>query len=121
MRTFSFARGAVGDHRGWTINGTSFAPGDTLADTPLGEVEIWRLVSDGHHPVLVHLDPFQVLRRDGGDPSDYDVDWKDTVDIRPAEVVDIAVRFTDYTGRFVMHCHNLGHEDMAMMATVRTT
>ena len=31
--------------------------------------------------------------------------WKDTVDLRPAEVVDVAVRFTEYTGRYVMHCH----------------
>jgi len=28
----------------------------------------------------------------------------------------VAVRFTHYTGRFVLHCHNLEHEDMAMMA-----
>ncbi len=120
MRTFRFTRGDTGDHRGWTINGRSFAPGDSLADTRLGEVEVWRLVTDVHHPVHVHLDPFQVLRRDGGPPGDLDTGWKDTVDIRPAEVVDIAVRFTDYTGRFVMHCHNLEHEDMAMMATIRT-
>jgi FtsP/CotA-like multicopper oxidase with cupredoxin domain len=32
----------------------------------------------------------------------------------------VAVRFTDYKGRYVMHCHNLEHEDMSMMATVRT-
>ena len=120
LRTFRFSRGAVDDHRGWTINGTSFAPGGSLADSRLGDIEIWRLVSDVHHPVHVHLDPFQVLRRDNRGPSAYDAGWKDTVDVRPAEIVDIAVRFTDYKGRFVMHCHNLEHEDMAMMATVRT-
>ena len=120
VRTFQFTRGVTGDHRGWTINGRSFAPGDSQADTRLGEIEVWRLVTDVHHPVHVHLDPFQVLRRTGRPPGDLDVGWKDTVDIRPAEVVDVAVRFTDYTGRFVMHCHNLEHEDMAMMATVRT-
>jgi hypothetical protein len=40
------------------------------------------------------------------------------VDIRPAEAVVIVARFTGYRGRYVMHCHNLEHEDMAMMATV---
>jgi FtsP/CotA-like multicopper oxidase with cupredoxin domain len=119
-RTFRFTRGAVGDHRGWTINGTGFAPGSSLADSTLGEVEVWRLITDVHHPVHVHLDPFQVLSRDGRTPEPSDGGWKDTVDVRPAEVVDIAVRFTDYAGKFVMHCHNLEHEDMAMMATVRT-
>jgi spore coat protein A len=119
-RTFRFNRGAVRSHEGWTINGRSFAPGDSLADSPLGEVELWRLMTDVHHPVHVHLDQFRVLRRDGGKPRATDAGWKDTVDLRPAEVVDIAVRFTDYKGRFVMHCHNLEHEDMAMMAAVRT-
>jgi hypothetical protein len=53
QRTFRFARGAVGDHRGWTINGTSFDPERSLADMPLGETEVWRFVSDVHHPVHV--------------------------------------------------------------------
>jgi FtsP/CotA-like multicopper oxidase with cupredoxin domain len=81
---------------------------------------VWRFVTDVHHPVHVHLDAFQVLRRNGRDPGEYDAGWKDTVDVRPAEVVDVAVRFSDYAGRFVLHCHNLEHEDMAMMGTVRT-
>jgi FtsP/CotA-like multicopper oxidase with cupredoxin domain len=118
LRTFRFSRGATGAHVGWTINGRPFAPGASQADSPLGETEIWRLVTDVHHPVHVHLDPFQVLSRDGGRPGPYDTGWKDTVDLRPAEIVDIAVRFTDYKGKFVMHCHNLEHEDMAMMAAV---
>ncbi len=119
-RIFRFTRGRAGDHEGWTINGESFHPNISLADVPLGEVETWRLVTDVHHPVHVHLDQFQVLGRSGGRPGVFDAGWKDTVDVRPAEIVDIAVRFTDYAGKFVMHCHNLEHEDMAMMATVRT-
>jgi spore coat protein A len=119
-RTFRFSRGAAGDHAGWTINGTSFDPNTSLADVPLGETEVWRFVTDVHHPVHLHLDAFQVLSRGGGDPRDYDAGWKDTVDVRPAEVVDVAVRFSDHAGRFVFHCHNLEHEDMAMMATIRT-
>jgi FtsP/CotA-like multicopper oxidase with cupredoxin domain len=33
----------------------------------------------------------------------------------------LLVRFDDYAGRFVLHCHNLEHEDMAMMAAFTTT
>ena len=40
--------------------------------------------------------------------------------VRPSETVEVAVRFTDYAGRYVVHCHNLEHEDMAMMANVVT-
>ncbi|HXV92001.1 MAG TPA: multicopper oxidase domain-containing protein [Pseudonocardia sp.] len=119
-RTFDFTRGAVGGHPGWTINGQSFDPEASLADVPLDTVEIWRFVTDVHHPVHVHLDPFQVLRRGGRGPGPYDAGWKDTVDLRPGEVVEVAVRFTVHRGRFVFHCHNLEHEDMAMMATMRT-
>jgi FtsP/CotA-like multicopper oxidase with cupredoxin domain len=38
------------------------------------------------------------------------------VDVRPAEAVEVVTRFTDYPGRYLLHCHNLEHEDMAMMA-----
>ena len=37
-----------------------------------------------------------------------------------AEIVDVAVRFNDYRGPYLLHCHNLEHEDMAMMASFVT-
>lgn len=40
------------------------------------------------------------------------------MDVRPYEVVEVLVRFDGYRGRYVMHCHNLEHEDMAMMANI---
>jgi spore coat protein A, manganese oxidase len=120
MRTFRFTRGQAGDHAGWTINGLPFDPDRSIADIPLGQTEIWRFVTDVHHPVHVHLDQFQVLRRGSGGPGPFDAGWKDTVDLGPAEIVDVAVRFSEHAGRFVFHCHNLEHEDMAMMATIRT-
>ena len=98
----------------------AFDPTTSIADIPLGEVERWRFVTDVHHPVHVHLDAFQVLRRGSGGPGPSDAGWKDTLDLRPAEVVEVAVRFTEHAGRYVLHCHNLEHEDMAMMATIRT-
>jgi len=119
-REFVFRRGTVGDHRGWTINDRTFDPDGSQADVPLGRTEVWRFRTDVHHPVHVHLDPFQVLSRDGRGPGPSDGGWKDTVDVRPGEIVDVAVRFSDHEGRYVLHCHNLEHEDMAMMATVRT-
>jgi spore coat protein A len=119
-REFVLTRGTVGEHRGWAVNGLSFDPDASQADIPLGQTETWRFRTDVHHPVHVHLDPFQVLSRDGGDPGTFSSGWKDTVDLEPGEIVDVAVRFTDHAGRFLVHCHNLEHEDMAMMATVRT-
>jgi spore coat protein A, manganese oxidase len=33
----------------------------------------------------------------------------------------VVARFTGYRGRYMFHCHNLEHEDMAMMAGFETT
>jgi spore coat protein A len=120
-REWRFTRGDIGDHGGWLVNDTPFDPGRIDADVTLGEVEVWRVVSDLHHPVHVHLDPCQVVGRHGEPPEPADAGWKDTVDVRPNEWVDLAVRFTDHAGRYMLHCHNLEHEDMAMMSTFRTS
>jgi spore coat protein A len=97
------------------------------------------------HPIHLHLDPFQIVSRraisheipDGGiedrdltatvrlerDPDD-DLDHaiddnerglKDTIRVNPKEIVEIAVRFTTYSGRYMYHCHILEHEDRDMM------
>ncbi|MFG2648497.1 multicopper oxidase family protein [Streptomyces sp. NPDC048436] len=100
----------------WTINGRGFNASEYLARPRLGTVERWRFSSDFHHPVHLHLAHFQVLSRGGGPPAATDAGWKDTVDVRPYEVVDVLARFSGYKGRYMLHCHNLEHEDMAMMA-----
>ena len=111
-RDFVFQQSA----EGWTINGAPYRPGRAVARPRSDTVEVWRLISDVHHPVHLHLNHFQVLSRNGRAPGPYDSGWKDTVDLRPSEAVEVAVRFTDYTGSYLLHCHNLEHEDMAMMA-----
>ncbi|GAA4991285.1 multicopper oxidase family protein [Actinopolymorpha pittospori] len=120
-REWRFARGVINEeHKGWTINGKPFDPRRMDARPRLGDIEIWRFTADLHHPVHIHLDPFQVLRRGNHSPSDSESGWKDTVDLRPTETVEVAVRFTDHRGAFMLHCHNLEHEDMAMMASFAT-
>ena len=119
-RKWRFRRGDAGDHKGWTINGKPFDPAVMQAQVKLDQYEVWSFVTDVHHPVHVHLAPFQVLSRGGGKPGTYDAGWKDTVDIRPAEVVDVLIKFTAHKGKYLIHCHNLEHEDMAMMAAFET-
>ena len=102
-------------------------------------------LTEDTHPIHVHLDPFQIVARrplrfevpDGAiadrditasiwlerDPQDelgHAIDdnergLKDTIRVNPKEVVDIAVRFTAYAGRYMYHCHILEHEDRDMM------
>jgi FtsP/CotA-like multicopper oxidase with cupredoxin domain len=120
VRQWRFRRGTVDGQPGWVINDAAFDPMRMLADPPLGEIEIWRFETDLHHPVHVHLSPFQVLNRQGKPPGGLDHGWKDTIDLRPAEYAEVAVRFDDYAGKYLLHCHNLEHEDMAMMAAFST-
>ncbi|MQY29108.1 multicopper oxidase family protein [Nocardia aurantia] len=119
-RTFRFARRDAGSPHGWMINGRAYSPSEPIARPRLGDTEIWRLVTDLDHPIHLHLNQFRVLSRNGGPPRPADAGWKDTLYLEAAQIAEIAVRFTDFPGRYVLHCHNLEHEDMSMMATFTT-
>jgi FtsP/CotA-like multicopper oxidase with cupredoxin domain len=77
------------------------------------------------HPIHLHGQQFQILRRKTGmvKRDDYDTvkdgfidsGWKDTVLVMPGEEVEIVKPFQDYKGLFLYHCHNLEHEDLGMM------
>ncbi|MDD2737530.1 MAG: multicopper oxidase domain-containing protein [Methylomonas lenta] len=75
------------------------------------------------HPIHLHGQYFQILSRSGGEGQGYasvkngfiEGGWKDTVLVMPGETVRIIKPFQDFKGLFMMHCHNLEHEDMGMM------
>lgn len=115
-RTLHFAKS--GGSAGWTINGKAFTPDRANVTARRGDVEAWHLVTDFHHPVHLHLVHFQVVARGLTGPGPYDHGWKDVIDLRPAERATIVTRIEDFAGRFVFHCHNLEHEDMAMMGNL---
>jgi len=124
-REFTFGPGPVSfslESR-WTINGQGFDPDRVIATPRLGDVEVWRLVNRKRfgiigmlHPVHLHLVRFQILARNGGPPDPHEAGWKDTVSVPPGEDVTIIARFDGYRGRYLIHCHNLEHEDHDMMA-----
>ena len=125
-REFRFAQN--GSSGMWEINGKPFDPQRVDAQPQLGAVEIWRISTQQDHPFHLHLAPFQVLGRGrnilglggaGSTPGVYDTGWKDTLYIPSSEQVEIIMRFEGYRGKYVFHCHNLEHEDMAMMANIQ--
>ena len=100
----------------------------------LGSLEKWRFINttDDAHPMHLHLVQFQILERQGFDPTAMskgalrfvgtprppaanEAGWKDTAVVNPRDVLTILVRFEGYTGRYVFHCHMLEHEDNDMM------
>ena len=111
-RLFDFSYGGM--EQGWTINGKPFDPERMDARPKLGSTEIWKLRSDVHHPLHLHLAHFQVLSH-AGRPRAYETGWKDTVNMFAGQTASVLAKFEGYRGRYVFHCHNLEHEDMAMM------
>lgn len=118
VRDFAFRAGRMHGGHGWLIGGRPFDPARTDVTVPLGDVEVWRLIADVHHPVHLHLVGFRVLSRSGKQPLPHDAGLKDTVSLRPGESAEIITRFDGYRGRYLFHCHNAEHEDMGMMANL---
>jgi FtsP/CotA-like multicopper oxidase with cupredoxin domain len=102
-----------------TINGRAFDMERVDERVRFGATELWRFINDGPfpHPVHMHAVHFQVLSRAGGRARvfPWERGWKDTVLVFPGEAVDVIARFDSHRGMFLLHCHNLEHEDMGMM------
>ena len=100
---------------GFTINGQSFAMNRVNTQVQLNQVEDWHIINKASmdHPFHLHTNRFQVIARNG-QPESLRA-WKDTVNIKAYETVTIRIRFDDFTGRTVYHCHILDHEDQGMM------
>jgi len=117
------------NHMNWTINGRTFRMEEVADDeiVKLNTLEVWEFINepggmgmmgamDMPHPIHLHGMQFQVLGRRGVTHNGYvDEGWKDTVLRMTGERVRLLVRFEDYPGLFLYHCHNLEHEDMGMM------
>jgi spore coat protein A, manganese oxidase len=106
----------------WLINGQRVDPNRIDATLALGSVEIWRFINEKapfgggmEHPVHVHLVNFQILDRNGNKPAPYEAGWKDTVLVPRGEEARVIMKFEGYRGKYIIHCHNLSHEDSAMM------
>lgn len=114
-RTFHFRSAMMMHH----INGRDFEMDRIDERVPFGTTERWVFVNDGPfpHPVHMHAVQFRVAERVGGRNQlfPWEQGWKDTVLVYPGERVSVVARFDSHRGRFLMHCHNLEHEDHGMM------
>ena len=111
-RTFQFGRGGQ-----WTINGRTWSPTRVEANPNQCDIEIWNLVNTGGwtHPVHIHLIDFQIIDRNGLPPLAYELGWKDVVILGELETIRVVAKFAPHRGKYMMHCHNIVHEDHDMM------
>ena len=115
---FSEMAEAAGTPR-FLLNGMSFDPNRVDVTMKLGSVERWTLVNSTEewHTFHIHTNDFQVVGVNGADIP-Y-VDDQDNVTLAPKSHTVILIHPTDFTGKFVFHCHVTFHEDHGMMATVQ--
>jgi FtsP/CotA-like multicopper oxidase with cupredoxin domain len=100
------------------INGKQYSEDRVDETVKKGATEIWEItnVSPVPHPFHAHAIQWQVLDRNGEEPTAAERGWKDTVLVNPGESVRIIGRFEPVNfGKYVYHCHILEHEDAGMM------
>jgi FtsP/CotA-like multicopper oxidase with cupredoxin domain len=128
VRTFKFDR----LNGQWSINGQFFDCGYGNGGTGGESTEVFRftvqqnsveqwlltnLSGDWTHPVHIHLEEHQILSRNRVPPTvPTDLGRKDVTQLHPNERVQLFFRFRDWLGKYPIHCHNVVHEDHAMMA-----
>ncbi|WP_251701819.1 multicopper oxidase family protein [Metapseudomonas boanensis] len=106
----------------WAINGKFVDVTNPRAQIPKGASEIWELVNpeDGwSHPIHIHFEEGRILSKTINGVNvpltPHDQGRKDVYVLEPFATLRVFLRFRDYKGKYVMHCHNLIHEDHAMM------
>ena len=104
-----------------------------------GDFEIWRIENKSggwYHPLHIHLVDFQIISRKGGSGrvEAWEKGPKDVVYVGEGEIVEVLVHYAmapatypdgrstgqagltaTEGGRYMIHCHNLAHEDHDMM------
>ncbi|MGE0273183.1 MAG: multicopper oxidase domain-containing protein [Alphaproteobacteria bacterium] len=109
-------------------------PSTPLIQPRLDSVEEWKFVNHNNdeHPIHIHVNDFQVVEyydptiglRTG--PDKFGVDNANVAapsilsdeTVVEAAHMNVRMRFDDYIGIFVMHCHRLNHEDNGLMMMV---
>jgi FtsP/CotA-like multicopper oxidase with cupredoxin domain len=118
-RTFRFERGnGQWQINGQLVGGCNAAPRFAIKRNTV-EKWIFQNNSGGwQHPIHMHFEEFQTLTINGVAPTNSGIIQKGRKDVlrleHNAEAV-VYFRFRDFVGRFPLHCHNVVHEDHAMM------
>ncbi len=113
----------------WTVNGVTWKDVEATGFTKLFAnpqpytVEQWTITNDSggwFHPVHVHLISAKVVARNTnrGKPFAWELGPKDVFYAGEGESVTALIQFAtqpDGEGKFMLHCHNITHEDHDMM------
>ena len=106
----------------WTVNDRLVNVNSPRVKIQKGSAEIWELVNPSggwHHPIHIHFEEGRILSKTVDGISVpvpvHEQGRKDVFVLGKTTTMRVLMRFRDFTGKYVMHCHNLVHEDHAMM------
>ena len=124
VRTFRFERG----NGAWQVNGQFFDENVIAANPPQDAEEVWVIQNNGggwRHPIHMHFEEHRVLSSNGvpvipNQQVNASIDYarRDVIPLNDDNEVRMFIRLRDMQGRYVMHCHNVVHEDHAMMVRI---
>jgi FtsP/CotA-like multicopper oxidase with cupredoxin domain len=106
----------------FNINCNQYNP-DVPRNLVLGRTEEWKISSpraNNRHPFHIHVNAFTVCPGKVNGEVITTPRWKDTLYVATEDgTVRLRTKYEDFTGRFVLHCHLLQHEDQGMMEAVQ--
>jgi FtsP/CotA-like multicopper oxidase with cupredoxin domain len=116
--TLAMGMGMAGGGMSFTIDGKEFAADRADHTVQSGTIEEWTITNTSpmDHPIHLHVWPMQVIE-EGGKPIEQPT-WQDVVNVPASSSVKVRIRFSDFAGRSVYHCHILDHEDQGMMGVI---
>jgi FtsP/CotA-like multicopper oxidase with cupredoxin domain len=102
------------------INGKIFDADRSDGNVLKGTTERWiirnRLPLTGWtHPVHIHFEEGRIISRNGAPPPPLETGRRDVYNLAPNDEVEILLRFRDFVGKYMIHCHNMNHEDNFML------
>ena len=118
----------------WLLNGETWddvvrsSYQRVFGNPQVDDVELWTIENRGggwFHPMHIHLVDFLVVGRNtnAGKPFPWELGAKDVVYVGEGETVRLMMKFEVSPhatgGRYMIHCHNLPHEDHDMMVQFR--
>ncbi len=117
--TFTMGMGMGGGGMEFGFDGRQFDPSRVDQQVALGTIEEWTIANTSpmDHPFHLHVWPMQVMDAPDVDHSG-PPDWRDVVTVPAHGQVSVRIRFADFDGRTVYHCHVLDHEDQGMMGII---
>ena len=103
------------------INGKQFDMNTPMFTPKFDTVEEWTIKNTAReeHPFHIHVNDFQVMSINGEPLPGNNL--QDIIKLPAGGSVVIRMKFSDFLGKYVFHCHILAHEDNGMMAIIDVT